>query len=433
MIDKAQALIEILRIDPLFPERLRPDLEEVQAHLFYVQRMYDSAAFHLEKALPKAANREELARWEYLIGQLYDRANKAALSKTYFEKASSDTYDPVMDVYARLNAIRENKGGNAEKDDFIQKNIDALNKLARKEAYADYRDIIYFTAAQMELQRKAIPAAMNDLAKSVKYALPNSPIKDKAFMQMGDLAFDEKKYKLAKNFYDSVNTMDPDIIGNPELFADRRRALDKIVVQLNIIHLQDSLLQIAAMPATDRNAYVKRLARALRKQQGLAEEEQQESSNSSLISNARSSPDIFARDATGEWYFNNIALKSRGFTEFKSKWGNRPNADNWFLMSAVSKQAGISNKLTPGQVNGVVSETPVEQIPDNAISYDRLMANLPLTPEKLQKSLDTVEKAFFALGSNLQNELPDYPSAISSYDSLLVRFPLLHAYRTILL
>ncbi len=423
MLDKAQALIEILRIDPQFPERLRPDLEEVHAHLFYNQRMYDSAAFHLEKALPKAANRAELARWEYLIGQLYDRANKPELSKSFFEKASKDTYDPVLDVYARLNAIRENRGGNAEKDDFIQKNIEALNKLAKKEAYEEYRDIIYYTAAQMELQRKDISAAMNDLSKSVKYALPNSPIKNMAFMQMGDLAFDAKKYKQAKNYYDSVNTMDPDIIGNPDLFADRRRALDKIVVQLNIIRRLDSLLQIADMPTAERNAYVKKLARALRKQQGLAEEEQMESSNPSLINNTKSNPDLFSKDATAEWYFNNIALKSRGFTDFKSRWGNRPNADNWFLMSAVSKQGGISNKLAPGQVNGVVSETPAEQIPDNAISYDRLMTNLPLTPEKREKSLDSVEKAFFALGSNLQNEVPDYLSAINSYDSLLVRFP----------
>jgi len=59
---EAAGLIETLRNDPQFPERLRPELYEVRAHWFYKQEMYDSAAVYLEKALGTAGNREEHSR-----------------------------------------------------------------------------------------------------------------------------------------------------------------------------------------------------------------------------------------------------------------------------------------------------------------------------------------------------------------------------------
>ncbi len=50
----------------------------MQALWFYKQQVYDSAAIYLEQALPNAENREETSRWLYLIGQMYERANKSA-------------------------------------------------------------------------------------------------------------------------------------------------------------------------------------------------------------------------------------------------------------------------------------------------------------------------------------------------------------------
>ncbi|MBK8953605.1 MAG: hypothetical protein IPM85_16485 [Chitinophagaceae bacterium] len=73
---EAASLIVTLRNDPAFPKRLNSNLAEVQALWFYKQNMWDSAALHLEAALDNATNKQEKARWEYLIAQLYE------LSKT---------------------------------------------------------------------------------------------------------------------------------------------------------------------------------------------------------------------------------------------------------------------------------------------------------------------------------------------------------------
>ena len=50
-LPEAAGLIQTLKYDPLFPPRLKGDLEEAQAWYFYKQQAWDSASIHLEKAL----------------------------------------------------------------------------------------------------------------------------------------------------------------------------------------------------------------------------------------------------------------------------------------------------------------------------------------------------------------------------------------------
>ncbi|HEV9037349.1 MAG TPA: hypothetical protein VGQ51_12030, partial [Puia sp.] len=135
----AASLIQILLHDPQFPPRLNPGLNEVRALWYYQQGINDSAAIFLEKALPAAENREEVARWEYLIAQLYEKTGNSFEAKTFYERTVTHTYNPVLEIYARLNAIRQNKEGG---EDYIAKNIEALIKMAHKDRYAAYRDII---------------------------------------------------------------------------------------------------------------------------------------------------------------------------------------------------------------------------------------------------------------------------------------------------
>ena len=416
---KAAVLIEILKRDPLFPPRLNPDLEEMQALWFYKQNRYDSAALHLTRAIEKAENKQEEARWDFLIGQLYERADKPVQAKEYFEKAVKLTYDPVLDVYARLNAIRQNKES-ANGEDYIQKNIEALSKMGKREIYADYRDVIYYSAAEIELERKNREAAKAFLLKSVQNAAPNSPQKNISYLELGDLAFEEKKYPQAKNFYDSVVITDPNSFDNLNLFLDRKKALDKIVTQLKIIARQDSLQRIAGMPQDEREAYVRKLVKALRKQQGLKEEDQEGSQNFSFNNSNSGMQDLFADNSNGEWYFYNSSVKAKGFNDFRSKWGNRPNVDNWQVSSMISRQKLSANKNEAGQASA--QDNGSAQSTANSISFESLMANLPLTDERMKKSMDSLERAYFALGKSYQDGLPDYLAAIDAYDSLLVQF-----------
>ncbi len=412
---EAAGMIETLKADPLFPDRLKTQLHEMQALWFYQQNNYDSAAFYLEKALVNAASREERARWEYLVAQLYERSRKPDNAKEYYDNSVKHTLNPVLEVYARLNSIRQNKGTDEKA---IQLNIDELLKMVRKDRYTNYRDIIYYSIAQMELERNNTGAAKFYLLKSTradieKSADPNQ--KSRSFLQLGDLAFAEASYSDAKNYYDSVQNQE--LVSNPEAFAKRKEVLSRIAASSNIIYRQDSLQRIAAMPEAERDPYIKKLVKKLRKEQGLKEDEPVISNNP--INPNTTPTDLFDNSAKGDWYFYNTSLKSKGYTEFKGKWGNRPNADNWRRLSAINqamqkKQAGDDSK-NQGKNQATDDGT-------NEISYDALLKKLPLTPEKLKESNDSVENAQIELGKALMEGLEDYAAAIKVFETFNERF-----------
>ncbi|OQP62330.1 hypothetical protein A3860_28615 [Niastella vici] len=411
-LPEAAGLIETLKHDPLFPARLTSDLREMQAWWFYKQQIYDSAAIYLEEALPNAENREETARWLYLIGQLYERAGNSTDAARFFEKAVSHTLNPVLEVYARLNAIRQHKGD----DKVIQENIKELVKMARKDRYLAYRDIIYYAAAEMELERNNIAGAKALLIKATTNPGEDPSVRSKAFLLLGDLCFKEKNYPDAKRFYDSITNINPDLVDLTS-FNKLKAALAKIVVYQNAINREDSLQRIAAMPEAERDAYIKKLVKQLRKKQGLKEENNGEVSGGPLSFNDNSGPsDLFGNNAKGDWYFYNATLKGKGYTEFKGTWGNRPNVDNWQRMSAVKQGPAIANNMDEGKATG-------SDVPAGPISYEELLKTVPLTPAQINTSNDSIEKAQFNLGKAYLEGLEDYTSTINTLEAFLTRFP----------
>lgn len=419
-LTKGAVLIEILKHDPNFPNRLKPSLHEMQALWFYKIKQWDSAAYHLSLALDNTTDEGEEARWEFLIGQLYDRMGDPANAKSWFEKSATNTLNPELQVYARLNAIRQRTG---DQNNYIQKNLDALHRMTKKEIYFPYLDVIYYVSAIMELERNNRAAARIDFKKCIETANGLGYNRDRAFLKLGWIFMEDKMYPEAKYAYDSVNVSDPMIADSLQVLTDRKLALARIVPQILTIRRQDSLQKIAAMSPSDREAYVKKLAKAYRKLEGLAEEDLNGGSGGYGFKTSGPVIDMFNTGNTGDWYFYNPALKARGYADFKSRWGNRPNVDNWEVMSLVNRQiTGLTPASGSLRLNGAET-TPGTPPPPPQITYQSLMDGLPLTEEKLKKSRDSVENALFVLGRSLQDYVPDYRSAIRTYDSLETQFP----------
>ena len=412
--------MEVLDHDPQFPARLRPSLAEIRALYYYQQGVYDSTAYFLIKALPATQTREEYARREFLIAQCYEKIDRSYDSKTFYERCYAHTYDPVLDIYARLNAIRQNKEGGA---DYIDKNIAVLVKMAHKDRFEAYRDIIYYTAAQMELERRNRPGAINFLQLCVKNSPPNGTQRTKAFVQLANITFEDKHYRAAKSLYDSVNMIELATQGDIGWLNDRKSALAIVVAQLQVMDRQDSLQRIAALPPAQRDALLKKMARTLRRLQGLKDQEDDEGGSLAINSQNKNVPDMFSSSATSnpaDWYFNNANLKAKGYSDFKNRWGNRPNNDNWEITSLMKANMITNTRNNPGFGPDSAGKNGFKPA---GIDYKSLLAGLPLTPEKMKKSFDSIENALFLLGRTYQDGIQDYHYAIDTYDSLLTKFP----------
>ena len=416
-LSEAASLVQALEHDPAFPERLKTDLKEVEAWYFYKKQMYDSAAIYLEQALDNAANGQEKARWEYLIAQMYERSGNQSAAAAFYIRAQKKTVDPILEVYALLNSIRQEQGN---EDKSAQNAIRELVRMAHRDKYVDYRDIIYYTAATMETNRKNVDSARLFLARSIKYSTNNPPQKSKSFLALAEISFAQKDFANAKRLYDSVDvsTIDPSAL---QAFNYRKQTLTVIAKQIEIIDRQDSLQRLAALPPAEREAYIKKLVRRLRRQQGLKEDDVSFGNNANSINGNNNAPaDLFSNSgsASSEWYFSNESLKSKGFSDFRSRWGNRPNVDNWQRSAVVQQQAAAIRALNDQGNNGQAAA-----IEPTTLSYEGLLKNIPIAPEKLTISNDSVLNAQFAMGKQLQDGLEDYYSAIDSYEKLLQRFP----------
>ncbi|HPZ88203.1 MAG TPA: hypothetical protein PLQ32_08880 [Flavihumibacter sp.] len=413
----ASTLIQTLRNDPDFPARLQNGLSEVTAYYFYNQERFDSTAFYLEKALPNASNKEEQARWEYLLGQLYANAGNRSASKDAFQRAMKHTLNPIMEVAAYLQATQQFDPDN-ELD--WQAAIAALEKMAKKERYAENRDLIYYTLAQIEANRKQYVPAHIHLIKSIKNAFNNPEQRTKSYLLMGEIAFTQHRYFDARYAYDSVDANYLTEAKAKEV-APRKEALTLIGNQLMVIRRQDSLQQLAALPEQERNAYLKKALRALRRQIGLSEEETitPDNNSASFFPNAASNQqpaDLFSNGSSTDFYFYNNSLKSRGFSDFRNKWGTRQNVDNW-------RRSSAANMAVRAQTDNADNANDAAATATNGPTLAGLLAGIPLTPEKMQASNDSIRLAKYTLALALQNKLEDYASAATEYEQLLEKFP----------
>lgn len=469
--EQAYGLISILKSDPVFPKRLTTSLNEMTAYYYYLTAQYDSAGAYLEKSLGNAENRSEKGRWEFLIGQMYNLACMPDDAKRMYEKSIKHSTNTAIEVYANLNMLT-GFGNCDKKSKAPQGDIDALLKLAKRERYASYRDIIYYAAGKIARGQNDVKTAADLFMKSAKSSVDNPVQKSKSYLALADAEYDLKDYKPSYSHYDSVKLKDIDSTDVARVNA-RKPALKTIVKNMDAIYLQDSLQALAKLAPKELNEILKKIYKKYKKAKGAKDDAENSfdfGSDNPAINN--NTPAFSITDSKpGEFYFANESVKSQGQKDFRSKWGNRPNVDNWNRATAVigklddtkkseAEKAIAENKVKQNKKGGVRETNPndlqsmdpnspnalgnpdmeEEKINDKnpnsltdkkgakdeeekEVTAESLYAAIPLTEEKLKASNDIIIEALFENGETFSSKLEDYPSAIAAYEELLRRFP----------
>lgn len=403
---EAGSLLSILRDDPKFPHRLQNDIDELTAYIYYKQQNWDSSAAYLIKALDNAPKAQDKARWQFLIGQILEKTENAHLAQDYYSKAVNLTTDLIMEVYARLAILRteRNWGGNR-----FAEGVNALTDLAKRDKYSDYQDIIYFMAAQLEIERNNPKAALPLLVKSVSIPANNDKERNKAYVQLGKLAFSLQEYPLSYDAYSRINMDDPSI--DKDVINTQKDLAQRLATATTIIYKQDSLQRVANMPQDDRHDFIKKLVKQLRKDKGLKEE-----GATTILPKAGLASNAFKPNSKGDWYFYNEPLRKKGTSEFMMRWGRRPNVDNWRRSSSMmqSAQYTVMGTSTAGLQSGD---------PNNELTYENVLQKFPVTPEKMAASNDSIQQALFTKGTILVQELEDCEQGIHTFEELVRRYP----------
>jgi len=423
LFSDASSMINILHADPNLPERLRDDLEEVTAYWFYRQGIYDSCAVHLENALSNAESSYDRARWEYLLGQLYEMNQNFSSASRHYLKSATAAIDPVMDIYAHLNNAKmlTDKANVNE----LKSSIQNLQQMSKKDKYEAYRDILFNAAGKLSLLVPDTSGSITCFLKSLKYNEGNERYRNSAFLALAQIYYGRRDYRSSAAYYDSLNLQDPDLEGDTAVIASRKAVLMRVVDFINIIEREDSLQHIALLSPADRDALLKQLVKKYKKEKGEPETEDNNGYVPIAFNNTQAQPsDLFAAPSKGEWYFYNASLRSKGLNEFRLKWGNRANTDNWRRSKAMD--VSIKNMSLNVDIDAPVSDTGKTEEGEGKLvpfSYDALLADIPLTQEQKDSSEARIANALLKLAAIFQSELEDYQEAVRNYEEYLLRFP----------
>ena len=370
------SLLQLLEADAIFPKRLYPFLNEQLAYGYYQMEMYDKAAAALEKGINNAPDDAAKTRWYYLIGQLWQKADKWDKAYPWFKKANQNAVNPIISVYAKISMISyDAKNANNAWEELAY----SLEKMIKRDKYKPYADIIYFEMAKLAIQNNAYIKANDWLIQSIKKNRSNLKQKQKAFELLGDINYSNNHYSTAKLAYDSVSIV---LKTNPnyETIQARKKWLSTISTNEKIVEAQDTLQYIYQLNPSNQEAYFKLWQKRtkieneflkdifLDKTPNSNKNSQQDNdaiNNFSSLNNNNS----FSNNSNSDFYFDNRSVLVQGKQNFTQKWGPRPNVDSWRRKtSLMNASSSLSNQDATS--TGFQNNTSKDSLQNRSLSKD---------------------------------------------------------------
>ncbi len=402
--NEAASLMALLEKDKHYPSRLKPELYYAQTNLALTLNDNKQAIEALSKALKNKMSDKQRGRNEFLLGQLYAKEGELKNSSEHFKKSLHKKADPEMEFFAKLYIAQNASNGAGDERYAIQQ----LNSIINDPKYAKYKSQALNSLAKLE--EKNNPAnALEILKKSIQNP-ENKDNKQKAiaFAQMGDIYYTQSSYQSAKISYDSAAYYgnNPPIDNINEVMR-RKNVLADVVAYIKVITTQDSLIALSLKSDKEKRAIAKKELERLQK-------EKKDLENAKAAQPVALQPNN-PSPQKNNWYFYNASIMQKGSTEFKTKWGNRPNEDNWRRSAALALSLSGTNKNTD---SGDEDNDNID-----GMNINQLLDKLPKTPAELDAAHGKIMDAWFNLGLTYYSRLDDYPNAIKSYDTILKKYP----------
>ena len=287
------------------------------------QEKFKKAVEYIHLALESTNNRRTKARLTFIMAQIYQNLDKRAVAAKYYHEVLSYGPEYVMEFNARLGeaSCADLQHSDIEK---LEKQLDAMLRDKKNE---EYRDQIYYAKGEMYLGTNNTRAACDNFRRSVALATTNKAQKAKSALRLGEVLYDVfQDYDQAQFYYDTaVQNIDKFYPSYPAI-RRKRDMLTELASYTRVYTRCDSLLAIAAMPESQRIAFINAKIDTLKAQEQRAKER-------ALAEEMLAENKAQQNTLTGDWYFYNANTVQKGKETFRQRWGMRTLEDNWFLSS----------------------------------------------------------------------------------------------------
>ncbi|WP_373817530.1 type IX secretion system periplasmic lipoprotein PorW/SprE [Porphyromonas loveana] len=440
-LHEGQRLLE--RIPKDQPHTVRRGLySKAVAERFILAGEKSAAIPYLRQAAAKEKNRHQRARMYYLLGQLLQDEERQDEARKAYTKVLGATPPFALDFAARLRKMELDSKKNPRSV------ANQLERMAKRSKYQDVQDQIFFSAGNIFMSIPDTTSAIKSFLAGIEKSTTRGTDYALCQIRLGDIYMQRRQYLLAQPCFSAaagtLNRLNPDYKRVTELSSQ----LDELVGHARIVHDQDSLLTLAAMPEEQRLAVIDSVIKAyIEAEKKLKDEEEiekliqnQEAFNAEsdgLINHPTQNqgmPQAPQQTGSGEFYFYNPLLIAQGKTAFERKWGKRVLEDDW---RRRRKQANFDTPTDENtaaeegeeaQTGALMTEEELQAAAaDSAASDPRnrayYLAQLPMTEDAKEAAGKLIAEGLFGMGTVFNERMEKFDESAVTYETLLRRYP----------
>jgi tetratricopeptide (TPR) repeat protein len=387
-----------------FPKKLKDEYELIMAEFYIAQEDYKKAIPHLEKGIALTKKRKKRARYEFVLGQIYQEIGNGEQASFYYNRVAHSNAPYEMRFQAQIyKALSATSGGEE-----LRKELKKMLKDGKNE---EYKDQIYYALAEIEMKDGNKDLGIQYYSQSAFYSIKNDRQKGVSYLKLGDIYFADQDYLKAQKYYDSCVQVLPEEYETYNQIKGKAEGLSELVLHYEIYVFEDSVQEKAQMSPEELDKYLEQQLKDIKE----AEKKRKAEEERRLIEQQNRVKNSGANSGSGsKWYFYNQKVSSSGFNDFRALWGQRVVEDNW------RRSTKTSYSFNPDDPDAEDS-LDVEIIEEDSLTVEMLKANLPLTPEAMDSSNNKLMNSLYMLGIIYKEQLKEDNEAVSYFEKITNR------------
>ena len=422
-----------------FKDQIFADANATLAQAFINLQEKDSAVAKLKIAKEYTKSNEEVSRYNYILGQLYeqlgykDSAYASYQSVIDMHRRAAKSY--VIHAHARQAAQFDYKKGDTVA--FLKKYDDLLKDRENR----PFLDVIHHQLALFREKTNNKELAKKEYNLSLKKKTQDTYLAASNYRNLADICFIESKFIKAGKYYDSTLVNLKPRTREYNLIKKKRENLDDVIKYEGIAQSNDSIISLYNMSASDRTTYFETYIAKLKKEdeakKKLAEKEARikeniaknnggsdvKGENTNMIK-GKSKPKetnnvaSLSGNSGSVFYFYNPTTVAYGKVEFAKNWGKRTLKDNW-RVSSLSEKGTSSEKDSDSNDSDKDSNSKDVAAVDERYTSEFYTKQIPVS----QTLIDSLSKernfANYQLGIIYKEKFKEFQYAVNRFEKLL--------------
>lgn len=419
-VSVSEQYLSLLKNEKKLPKEVKKELPVLEADYFSRRGLNTEAATRLmtvsrNSNLFTGVNKKKRARYSFIVAQLLEEQKDNKRAAQYYKKtiALKPNYDLVFYSkikLARLLDVKRNSSEKTKKD---------LLKMSKEFKNNEYYDVIFFTLGEIEEKERNQEKAVYYYKKSVRTSVNNPNQKAASFLKLGEINFDLTQYQLAESYYDSALVTLPKDHSKYNSILARKKTLEALVKEINIIKHEDSLQRISKMSESELNKFIDDLIIKEEQLEALREAQKNKQVNNGfeeINSGFGNQKNTELNSNQGAlFYFYNQNTVAFGINDFQKKWGTRKLEDNWRRANKALAVEDNSNSADTSKKKNTIANKKKDR--------ETYKKDLYKSDSLVVKSDNRIINAYYSMGNIYKEELNNTKKAVAAFEELNTRYP----------